>query len=96
MTAVRIHRYSVDPAQLDDLLARRAHLIDGIRSGFPGLTATILVKLDNDSYVDTWHWESAEMMGAALAAAAAAPPVADTLGLTEDHVVHSGEVIDQR
>jgi hypothetical protein len=96
MTAVRIHRYSVDPAQLDALLARRVQLIDGIRSGFPGLTATTLVKLENDSYVDTWHWESAELMGAALAAAAGFPAVADTLGLTEDHVVHAGEVIDQR
>ncbi|NUT34749.1 MAG: hypothetical protein HOV79_16955 [Hamadaea sp.] len=96
MTAVRIHRYSVDPARLDDLLARRARLIDGIRSGFPGLTATTLVKLDDGSYMDTWHWESAELMGAALAAAAGFPAVSDTLGLTGDHVVHGGEVIDQR
>ena len=96
MTAVRIHRYSVDPAQLDDLLTRRAQLIARIRSGFPALNATTLVKLEDDTYVDTWHWESAEQMNTALAAAAGAPPVAETLGLTEDHVVHSGEVIDQR
>jgi hypothetical protein len=96
MPAVRIHRYRVDPAQLDDLLTRRAQAIDGVRSGFPGLTGTTLVRLDDGSYVDTWHWESAETMRAALAAAGGAPPVAATLGLTHDHATDSGEVVDQR
>jgi hypothetical protein len=93
MSAVRIHRYNVDPAQLDDLLARRAQMINGFRSGFPGLSSTTLVQLEDGSYVDIWRWESAEQMAKALEASAAFPAPAATLALTEGHVAQSGEII---
>lgn len=35
MSVVRVHRYNVDPANLEELLARRAQLIAGIRAGNP-------------------------------------------------------------
>jgi hypothetical protein len=35
MANYRIHRYIVDPADVDDLRARRAALIDAIRAVFP-------------------------------------------------------------
>lgn len=93
MPAVRIHRYSVPAEQLDDLLARRAQAIAGIRSGFPGLTETRLIRLFDGSYVDTWKWESTELMDAALEATAGAPGLAAVLGLTTDHVADDGEII---
>lgn len=35
MSAVRVHRYQVDPANLEELLNRRAQLIAGIRQVTP-------------------------------------------------------------
>ncbi|WP_020524963.1 hypothetical protein [Catelliglobosispora koreensis] len=96
MTAVRVHHYSVDPANLEQLLARRGQLIAGIRSGFPGLLDTRLVRLEDGTYQDVWRWESAAQMGAAFAAAGAFPAVAETLGLTHDGTAQSGEIIDER
>jgi hypothetical protein len=41
MADIRIHRYSVDdPADLEELLARRAELITAIRADHPGLAET--------------------------------------------------------
>ncbi|GLZ78483.1 hypothetical protein Afil01_32900 [Actinorhabdospora filicis] len=93
MTAVRVHRYTVAADRLDDLLDRRAQAITGIRAGFPGLTGTRLIGLEDGSYVDTWTWESAEQMNAALQASSGNPGVAAILALTGDHVVASGEII---
>jgi hypothetical protein len=96
MTAVRVHHYSVDPANLEQLLARRAELIAGIRSGFQGLLETRLVRLDDGTYHDMWRWESAEQMAAAVAASAGFPPVAATMSLTHDGTVQNGEIVDER
>jgi hypothetical protein len=35
MAVVRIHRYGVDPGDLEQLLARRTTLIDAIRAAYP-------------------------------------------------------------
>ncbi|GAA4905042.1 hypothetical protein LX16_3580 [Stackebrandtia albiflava] len=96
MTAVRIHHYTVDPADLAQLLARRGELIAGIRAGFTGLQETRLTRLEDGSYEDVWRWETAEQRDAAVAASAAFPPVAQTLALTHDATVGNGDIIDER
>ncbi|MFD1934855.1 MULTISPECIES: hypothetical protein [Nonomuraea] len=96
MSVVRSHTYSVDPADLEEFLARRASLIGTVRDTHPGLTMTLLVKLDDGTYSDTWHWESGAQMGAALAAIptfAEAPP---TMALTKDATAQNGQVVDER
>jgi hypothetical protein len=69
MADFRIHRYIVDPADVEELRARRATLIDAIRAAFPGLIETRLIRLEDGRFIDAWRWESAEHMQAALAAA---------------------------
>lgn len=96
MSAVRVHLYSVDPANLEQLLARRAQLIAGIRSTFAGLLETRLTRLDDGTYQDVWRWETVEQLNAAVAASAGFPPVAETMALTHDATVQNGEVIDER
>ncbi|MFF8599080.1 antibiotic biosynthesis monooxygenase [Streptomyces sp. NPDC015232] len=96
MPVVRIHRYRVAPDNLDALLAQRATVIDGIRRGHPGLTETRLVRQEDGSYLDTWRWESAEQMLAALTAAQGFPLVGATMALTEDDTAETGEIIDER
>lgn len=76
MATVRAHHYRVDPANLEELLARRATVIAGIRANFPGLSQTRLTRLEDGTYSDVRRWDSAEQMHAALAAARAFAPSA--------------------
>lgn len=96
MPAVRVHHYSVDPAELEQLLAQRTQLIGGIRAGFPGLVETRLIRLEDGTYQDMWRWETAEQLAAAVAASAAFPPVTATLALTSAGTVQNGEIIDEQ
>ncbi|MEU6743347.1 hypothetical protein [Streptosporangium sandarakinum] len=96
MSAVRSHRYSVADTDLEEFLARRNSLIATIREGHPGLVRTVLVRLEDGTYTDTWHWETAEQMGAALAALPTFPEAPLAMALTGDATALNGRVVDER
>ncbi|MBN6057895.1 hypothetical protein JYK22_38600, partial [Nonomuraea sp. RK-328] len=95
MSVVRSHRYSVADTDLEEFLARRGSLIATVRKGHPGLTRTVLVRLEDGTYTDTWHWESAGQMGAAFAAMPTFPEAPLTMALTKDAVALNGQVVDE-
>ena len=96
MSVVRSHTYSVDPADLEEFLARRASLIGTVRETHPGPTVALLVELDDGTYRDTWHWESRGQMDAALAALATFPEAPLTMALTKYATAQDGHVVDER
>jgi hypothetical protein len=96
MADIRIHHYAVDAADHDEFLARRAALIDAMRARHPGLIEALLVRLDDGTFVDSWRWESAEAMRAALAAAPTFPEIRAAMSLTRDTTNEDGEVVDRR
>ncbi|MEU9833588.1 hypothetical protein AB0D67_18880 [Streptosporangium sp. NPDC048047] len=96
MSVVRSHRYSVAGTDLEEFLARRNSLIATVREGHPGLTRTVLVRLEDGAYTDTWHWETAEQMGAAFAALPTFPEAPLTMALTEGATALNGRVVDER
>ncbi|MEV0612586.1 hypothetical protein AB0I81_04610 [Nonomuraea sp. NPDC050404] len=96
MSVVRAHRYSVAGADLEEFLARRSSLIATVREGHPGLTKAVLILLEDGTYADTWHWASAEQMGAAFAALPTFPEAPLTMALTKDSAALNGQVIDER
>jgi hypothetical protein len=96
MANVRIHRYNVDPADIEELLARRAALITAIRTAHPGLIEARLIRLENGTFVDAWCWDSAEQMQAALAEAPTFPEVGAAMSLTRDRTAEDGEIVDER
>ncbi|MFI6787665.1 hypothetical protein ACIBG4_10065 [Nonomuraea sp. NPDC050383] len=96
MSVVRSHRYSVAEADLEEFLARRSSLIATVREGHPGLTHTVLIRLEDGSYTDTWHWETGAQMGAALAAIPTFPEAPLTMALTKDGTALNGQVVDER
>jgi hypothetical protein len=96
MSVVRIHRYSVDAANLEELISRRAALIAGIRAAHAGLVETRLTRLDDGTYTDAWRWTSAEQMQLALAGLPAFPQARDAMSLTRDATAQNGEIIDER
>jgi hypothetical protein len=95
MTDIRIHRYSVDAGDVDDLIARRATLIDAIRGSFPGLIETRLIRLEDGTFVDAWRWDSAEQMQAALVASPF-PEAGPAWSLTRGSSSEDGEIVDER
>jgi hypothetical protein len=96
MSVARTHRYTLDPSDIDELLARRATLIAAIRASYPGLTDTRLIQLADGTYTDVWRWDSTEQMQAALAATPTIPEARTAMSLTRDLTALNGEIIDER
>ncbi len=96
MTLVRQHQYAVSPADLPEHLVRRATAIGAIRAGHPGLVRTQLTRLDDGTYTDTWHWDTAEHMSAAFAASRDIPEIGPAMAFIRDNTAQNGEVVDQR
>jgi len=95
MAIVRTHHYTVAPADLPELLARRAAVIAAIRAAHPGLSHTRLTRLDDGTFTDAWRWDTAGQMRAALAAM----PISEAraaLSLTRDTTARDGEIVDER
>lgn len=96
MAVVRAHHYTVDPADLDELITLRAKLIATIRTAHPGLTETRLTRLEDGTFTDVWRWDSAEQMQAAFPAVASIPEARAAMSLTRDATALNGEIIDER
>lgn len=96
MSIVRTHRYSVDPADLQELISRRATLIEAIRAAHPGLAETRLTRHEDGTFTDVWRWHSAAQMGAAFASLPNLPQARAAMALTRDAVAVNGEIIDER
>jgi hypothetical protein len=95
MADIRIHRYVVDPADLEELLARRAALITAIQADHPGLAEARLTRLEDVTFVDAWRWDSAEQMEAALAAAPF-PEAGPVWALIREAASEDGEIVDEQ
>lgn len=95
VNVVRVHTYRVDPADLAELVERRAAVIASIRSVHSGLIDTRLLRNEDGSYTDAWHWADMDAMVAAFPAAGGALAQA-AMSLTADATAVTAELIDQR
>jgi hypothetical protein len=95
MAVTRTHHYAVDEADVPELLARRAAVIAAIRAAHTGLSHTRLIRLEDGTFTDTWRWDSAGQMQAALAAMPI-PEARAAMSLTHGATAQDGEIIDER
>jgi hypothetical protein len=95
MAVTRTHHYTVDAADLPELLARRASVITAIRAAHPGLAHTRLTRLEDGTFADTWRWDSAGQMQTALAVMPI-PEARAAMSLTRGATFADGEIIDER
>lgn len=93
MQTVRVHHYSVAPADFEEFLERRGKVIDAIRADHPGLSEALLIKLEDGTYTDIWRWESAAQMQAAFAAAGAVAEIGPAMSLTNQATAVNGTVV---
>lgn len=96
MAVIRCTRFTADPSDTEQLLARRAELIAAIRASFPGLTETRLARLDDRTWIDEWRWESAAALRAATDGAPDIPETAAAFALISDPVAEQAEIVDER
>ena len=78
MTAVELTRYTVDPQHEEAFLQRHHEAVEAMRRRFPSLLEANLARLDQETWIDIWKWESLE---AARQAAAEAPQVVEAAAL---------------
>jgi hypothetical protein len=95
MAVIRTTRFSVDPADADTMLARRTQLLDAVRTAFSGPSEARLVRLDDETWLDIWRWDSAETLRAALEGAPSLPEAAAAFAVTRDASVEQGDVVDE-
>src|SRR5262249_25643819 len=95
MGVARIHHYTVEPADVAELLARRAALITAVRAAYPGPAGTQLTELEDGSFTDSARWDTAEHMRAA-SPVTSLPEARAAMSLTRDHTARNGEIVDER
>jgi hypothetical protein len=93
MPLIRTTRFTADPADAALVLERRRQLIDAIRARYAGPTETRLIRVDDRTWVDSWRWDSAEILDAALAGAPGLPEAAAAFALAEDVSAEQGELV---
>ena len=82
MTVLRLDRLTIDPADTGEMLARHAALVVAVKDAFPGLIEVQLAKVDDQTWLDVWRWDSLASAQAAGAAAASIPVALAAFSLT--------------
>ncbi|WP_436771554.1 hypothetical protein [Yinghuangia sp. YIM S09857] len=96
MSVVRMVRFRTDPADTDEMLTRRAAMIDVVRAKVPGLIEARLSRLEDGSWIDQWQYATAADAEAAVADADEIPQVRAAFALVTEPVGEMAEVVDVR
>ncbi len=84
MAVFELARFVVDPADAEEMLSRRDEMVAAIRRAFPGLIDARLARLNDQTWIDVWRWESLAAAKAAAAGAPRIPEAAQTFALIKD------------
>lgn len=95
MAVLRIVHFTTDPAQAEEMLQVRAGLIAATRERFPGLTETLLARVDEATWIDHWQWESAEHMQRALDNVATIPGAGEAFALITEPQPMVAEIVGE-
>lgn len=97
MAVFELARFKVDPENSERMLGQRDAMVAAVRKAFPGLMEARLAKLDDQTWIDVWRWESLEKAKAAAEGAPGVPEAAAMFSLIKDvvamehaEIVHEG------
>jgi quinol monooxygenase YgiN len=98
LTVLRLDRFTADPADAEELVAKRNALVAAVREAVPGLIQAQLVRIDQQTWIDLWGWDSHANAQAAVARARAGdiPEAAAAFALVKDTITGFAEVVDER
>jgi hypothetical protein len=93
MTVLRLDSFTIDPADTRELLTRHAALAAVAKDAFPGLIDVQLAKIDDQTWIDVWRWDSLANAQAA-AQGPTIPEAGAAFSLTKSLAVEYAEVLD--
>jgi quinol monooxygenase YgiN len=96
VAVLRLTRFKTDPTDAEEMLARRAALVAAVRQAHPGLLQAQLARVDNETWIDAWRWESRTSAQAAIDGVSAIPEAGAAFSLTRDATAEFADVIDER
>jgi hypothetical protein len=98
MAALTYSRFKIDPADTQELIGRRNTLVDAVRKAVPGLLQARLAKIDDENWIDVWHWDSPASVQVAgeLARTGNLPEAPPAFALLKDLTREDAEVVDER
>ncbi|GAA1513347.1 hypothetical protein [Kribbella lupini] len=96
MSVLRLTRLTVDADRADEMLARRAALIEAVRGMTDGLTDTRLARVDEETWLDVWRWESGEALDEVAATAPGLPVAQAAFAVVRDAQVERYDLVDER
>ena len=94
MAVLRLDRFTIDPASTAELLARHAALVAAAKDAFPGLLDAQLAKIDDESWLTIWRWDSLASAKAAIGEAPSIPEAGAAFSLTKGLTVEFAEVLE--
>lgn len=93
MTVARFARFQTELDVVDEMITKRAALIDAIRQRFPGLLETRLGRLDERTWIDVWHWESGAHLRRALEGGPTIAEAPAVFALTQNLTTEDAEIV---
>jgi hypothetical protein len=93
MTVLRLDRFTIDPADSEELRSRHAALVAAAKDAFPGLLGVELAQVDDQTWIDVWRWNSLASAQAAVAGAPSIPQAGAAFSITKDLTVEFAEVV---
>ncbi|MDF5757414.1 antibiotic biosynthesis monooxygenase [Spongiactinospora sp. TRM90649] len=93
MTVISVTRFQADPADAELVQARHADLVAAIRATRSGLTEARLGRLNKETWVGVWRWDSAADLRAARQAAAGDPAAVAAFAVAHDVMAEDIEVL---
>jgi hypothetical protein len=95
MALIRMTRFTADPAEAGTVLERRRQLLEAVRAAFGGPDETRLIRVDEQTWVDMWRWDSHETLRAVLEGAPKLPEAAAAFAVARDVSVEQGDIADE-
>jgi hypothetical protein len=96
MAILRIDRFKIDPADTEEMVSRRNAVVEAARRAFSGLVDTRLVKLDDQTWIDMWRWDSRASAQKAIDNARSLPEAGAAFSLVKDVTTEFAEIVDER
>ncbi|GAA4231341.1 quinol monooxygenase YgiN [Streptosporangium album] len=93
MSLISITRFQADPADAEQVRARHAALVTAIRAALPGLTEARLGRLNDETWVGVWRWDSAASLQAARQAVPGTVAATEAFALVRDVTAEDIEVL---
>lgn len=62
MDVVNIVRFTIAQEKEEQMIEQRETLLAAVRKRTPGLLRAILTRVDEETWMDVWHWDSQESL----------------------------------